>query len=233
MINWHLDFFRDFSEICVALRVDPESGTPDDWDQYARRFADWKKTTANPKLVSGMFVLRPWRTYRRASAEPRSRGQTYASRGLASEFGGPASRTQQSASRRAPPRASGSPAAEAAASAMDPTADFANRFYTGGPLAGWEFEPRIPALVQPVPRNPFRLRRAMRRRERRGLDRHRAGPATMCRTIFFPTSRSDISAARRARLSGCGHQRQEARIACSIPPTRALATRKSPTRTGR
>ena len=25
MINWHLDFFRDFSEICVAMRVDPES----------------------------------------------------------------------------------------------------------------------------------------------------------------------------------------------------------------
>ncbi len=27
MINWHLDFFRVFSEICVALRVDPESST--------------------------------------------------------------------------------------------------------------------------------------------------------------------------------------------------------------
>ena len=25
MINWHLDFFRDFSEICIAMRVDPEA----------------------------------------------------------------------------------------------------------------------------------------------------------------------------------------------------------------
>src|SRR3984957_19796537 len=58
MINWHLDFFRVFSEVCVALRVDPDSSTPDDWNQYARRYADWKKTTANPKLVAGIYVLR-------------------------------------------------------------------------------------------------------------------------------------------------------------------------------
>src|SRR5580692_9539461 len=33
MINWHLDFFRDFSEICVAMRVEPDGVTRDDWDQ--------------------------------------------------------------------------------------------------------------------------------------------------------------------------------------------------------
>src|SRR5580693_1986520 len=30
MINWHLDFFRVFSEVCVALRVDPDSNTHED-----------------------------------------------------------------------------------------------------------------------------------------------------------------------------------------------------------
>ena len=30
MINWHLDFFRVFSEVCVTLRVDPDSSTQDD-----------------------------------------------------------------------------------------------------------------------------------------------------------------------------------------------------------
>src|SRR5579872_6375747 len=58
MVNWHLDFFRDFSEICVAMRVDPETGAHGDWNQYARRFADWKKSTANPNLVSGLYILR-------------------------------------------------------------------------------------------------------------------------------------------------------------------------------
>src|ERR1700689_776751 len=58
MINWHLDFFRVFSEICVAMRVDPDSSTQDDWEQYARRYEEWKKTTANPNLVAGLYVLR-------------------------------------------------------------------------------------------------------------------------------------------------------------------------------
>src|ERR1700722_20485257 len=54
MINWHLDFFRAFSEICVAMRVDPDSTTQEDWDQYARRLEDWKKTAENTDLVAGL-----------------------------------------------------------------------------------------------------------------------------------------------------------------------------------
>src|ERR1700736_2534979 len=51
MINWHLDFFRDFSEICIAIRVEPEAGPREDWTQYVRRFDEWKKSTAHPDLV--------------------------------------------------------------------------------------------------------------------------------------------------------------------------------------
>src|SRR6202171_380328 len=58
MINWHLDFFRDFSEICIAMRVEPEAGAPNDWNQYVGRFGEWKKATAHPGLVSGLYVLR-------------------------------------------------------------------------------------------------------------------------------------------------------------------------------
>ena len=57
MINWHLDLFRDFSEICMAMRVDPEEGSKSDWDQYANRFAEWKKATAHPELVSNIYLL--------------------------------------------------------------------------------------------------------------------------------------------------------------------------------
>src|SRR5712672_4675660 len=58
MVNWHLDFFRDFSEICIAMRVDPGAGAQGDWNQYARRFDDWKKSTAHPNLVSGLYILK-------------------------------------------------------------------------------------------------------------------------------------------------------------------------------
>src|ERR1700686_3949192 len=50
MINWHLDFFRDFSEICIAMRVEPEGSAQNDWNQYVRRFGEWKKGTADPDL---------------------------------------------------------------------------------------------------------------------------------------------------------------------------------------
>src|SRR5258708_5342476 len=56
MINWPLDFFRDFSEICVAMRVDREAGAQSDLAQYARRFTEWKKSTAHPALISGVYV---------------------------------------------------------------------------------------------------------------------------------------------------------------------------------
>src|SRR5579863_4647240 len=61
MINWHLDFFRAFSDICVALRVDSDASTAKDWNLYAARFADWKKATANPNLVSSVYIVRTGR----------------------------------------------------------------------------------------------------------------------------------------------------------------------------
>src|ERR1700690_1693747 len=57
MINWHLDLFRDLSEICIAGRDAPEVDAKADWNQYARRFTEWKKTAARPELVSNMYIL--------------------------------------------------------------------------------------------------------------------------------------------------------------------------------
>ncbi len=149
MINWHLDFFRVFSEVCVALRVDPESGTADDWDQYARRYVDWKKTTANPNLVSGLYILR----FNEAPAAQVLRltpsGQRFEPGDWPSNFRELREELQQPAPIAG---ASGSSASSGGtnAAALDANAEFANRFYTGGPLAGWQFVPQIPALVRSV-----------------------------------------------------------------------------------
>ncbi len=150
MINWHLDFFRAFSEVCVALRVDAESGTQDDWDQYVRRYADWKKTTANPKLVAGIFVLRPGEPTSAEVLSLGASGQHMEPGAWPSNLGPLRAELEQSSSTLA--AGESSPAAGAAN--REVTADFANRFYTGGALAGWQFEPRVPALVRSVARNP-------------------------------------------------------------------------------
>jgi len=150
MINWHLDFFRVFSEVCVSLRVDPDSSTQDDWEQYARRYEDWKKTTANPDLVAGLYVLRFDETPAAQVLRLAPFGQRFEPSGWPSNFGDLREELQQSASK---PGADGSSASSGGTNAaLDTSAEFANRFYTGGPLAGWEFEPRIPALVRSVAR---------------------------------------------------------------------------------
>jgi len=152
MINWHLDFFRVFSEVCVALRVDPESSTADDWDQYARRYVDWEKTTANPNLVSGLYILR----FNEAPAAQVLRltpsGQRFEPSDWPSNFRELRDELQQPAPNAG---ANGSSASSGGtnAAALDANAEFANRFYTGGPLAGWQFVPQIPALVRSVAHN--------------------------------------------------------------------------------
>src|SRR6202049_3768998 len=57
MINWHLDFFRDFSEICLTMHIDPENDQRGDGDQYVRRFAEWKARAVYPRLVSDLYLL--------------------------------------------------------------------------------------------------------------------------------------------------------------------------------
>jgi signal transduction histidine kinase len=152
MINWHLDFFRAFSEVCVALRVDPESSTQDDWDQYARRFADWKKTTANPNLVAGIYM---WRPGEADGADLLALAPT-TGRFEAAKWPQPLSDLRQEIaqldSKDGGAAADSSAERNAAAGLQNSNLEFANRFYTGGPLSGWKFEPRIPALVRSVTR---------------------------------------------------------------------------------
>src|SRR6266851_9838533 len=137
MINWHLDFFRVFSEVCVALRVDPDSSTQEEWDQYARRFADWKKTTANPNLVAGLYILRFDEAPGAQVLRLANSGQRFEPIDWPSNFRELHEEIQQAASK---PGGDGSSAVSGGANAaavLDGNSEFANRFYTGGPLAGW------------------------------------------------------------------------------------------------
>jgi signal transduction histidine kinase len=41
MIKWHLDFYGEFSTVCVALQIGPDSGERDSWEDYLHRYARW------------------------------------------------------------------------------------------------------------------------------------------------------------------------------------------------
>jgi signal transduction histidine kinase len=153
MINWHLDFFRDFSEICIAMRVEPRAGAQDDWNQYLRRFDEWKKSTAHPDLVSGLYVLQFDETPGAKTVRLDPPKQRIEPSDWPENFAGLRRELQIASSILIP---AGAPARanefqEAPAQASD--REFADRFYAGGALADWQFEPNIPALVRPIARN--------------------------------------------------------------------------------
>ncbi|HXC31893.1 MAG TPA: HAMP domain-containing sensor histidine kinase [Verrucomicrobiae bacterium] len=150
MINWHLDFFRVFSEVCIALRVDPESSTSDDWNQYARRYVDWKRTTANPGLVAGLYILRLGEAPSAQVLRLAPSGQRFEPSEWPANFGELREELQQADVKADAAGTAGAPAGANPAAAPDASLGFADRFYSGGPLAGWQFEPRIPALVRPL-----------------------------------------------------------------------------------
>lgn len=154
MINWHLDFFRVFSEVCVALRVDPDSSTQDDWDQYARRYIEWKKTTANPDFVAGMYIVRFGESPAAQVLRLASTAQRFEPSDWPSTFRELREELQQGDSKAQVDGGAGSSGGSNAATAQDANVEFADRFYSGGALAGWQFEPRIPALVRSIARNP-------------------------------------------------------------------------------
>jgi signal transduction histidine kinase len=146
LINWHLDLFRDFSEICIALHTDPDLDLQDDLRQYARRFADWKKSTAHPGLVSGVYMMgfdevRGPETLRLDPAAQRFEPEDLPPNLAALErqlrqtnsqgFSGAANETQIPDSQTV-------------------DREFADRFNAGSPLAGWRFEPSTPALVRQI-----------------------------------------------------------------------------------
>ena len=151
LINWHLDFLREFSELCFSLRVDPVRNPQNDLDQYARLFAEWKAMTAHPDLVSNVYVLRPAEGSPLQVARLNLSRQRFEPDSSPSNLASLETELLQNSSKPAAATADSSFADDV----LDPRTqtglgDFANRFLPGSALVGWRFEPDVPALVHPI-----------------------------------------------------------------------------------
>jgi signal transduction histidine kinase len=148
MINWHLELYRDFSQICLTLGVDPEGEPLSDLGQFARSFAEWRAGATYPNLVSNLYVLQPdgpahsdalrfnpatgrferdsWPTNLLAFREKLNTilPVSVTAADVARKFNKPPSQTQHQ--------------------------QFVEGIYPHGPLIGWRFEPSIPALLHPI-----------------------------------------------------------------------------------
>jgi signal transduction histidine kinase len=152
MINWHLDFFRAFSEICLALRADSDAGSKADRNAYATRFADWKKSSAYPNLVAGLYLV-----HAGGGSDAPVLQLSFASRSFESipwpqNLETLREEIEQPSSHPGDDRETSLKGNAGFTTALDAGPAFENRIYAGGALAGWRFEPRIPALVRPLAR---------------------------------------------------------------------------------
>jgi len=147
MIDWHLDFYRRFSTICVALQVGPDSGAFDNWPTFRERYAQWRETTKTPELVESLYF---WETSQKSAPQLlRFDGGTRLSEAAAP----PAS--FEPLLRRLRSRA-GNLRSGLQAWRPDDQDGVAgshsgdNTPLLGDPLTGWQFDPAIPALVHPI-----------------------------------------------------------------------------------
>ncbi len=66
MMDWHLDFFRQLSDLPIALQVGPDAGAHDTWEIYLQRYQLWTNIAVDSALVQNVFI---WETS--TSAQPR------------------------------------------------------------------------------------------------------------------------------------------------------------------
>jgi signal transduction histidine kinase len=68
MMKWHSDLYGEFSAICIAMQVGPDSGARDTWNDYLERYVEWNYALPhesspyvyrNPDLVGEIYI---WET---------------------------------------------------------------------------------------------------------------------------------------------------------------------------
>ena len=127
MINWHLDFLRNFSEICLTMRVDPDHEAIGDLHQFAARVAEWKAVARYPDLVSEVYVIPAGGSARHHALRLNSSSREFEAVEWPAYFLTWADALDKPVS--------------------TPVADQASSSFMGAAVRGWRFEPEPPALL--------------------------------------------------------------------------------------
>ena len=159
MMKWHSDLYGEFSAICTAIQVGPDSGARDTWNDYLERYVEWNYALPheslpyiyrNPDLVGEIYI---WETNQQP--KPRLLWLNLNTRKIEPisplpEFSTLLPRLQaNSASLSVALRTWKLPGAspdkgvgaDTSAPAIDPGSNT---------LTGWQFDENIPAIVHPI-----------------------------------------------------------------------------------
>jgi signal transduction histidine kinase len=161
MMKWHLNLYREFSTICIALQVGPDSGAGDHWNDYLRRYEEWRSTAinadfveniySNPDIVSDIYIYETSRGAdgRLLRLDPDA--------GKIERLGNPvglqallAHLQGKSGNLRMALRAWESSESAATAEPERETESSPGHNLRRNPVTGWQFDESIPAIVHPI-----------------------------------------------------------------------------------
>ena len=161
MIKWHLDFYGEFSNVCVALQIGPDSGERDSWEDYLHRYAKWG-TTANTRylpdqlytnrdLVQEIYI---WETSRRTAARLLrldAEKERIENSVAPSELQSLLTHLERNSSNlRTALRAWADGAPDEEAYGSDEGASSPSYSLRSNAETGWQFDEQVPALVHPI-----------------------------------------------------------------------------------
>jgi signal transduction histidine kinase len=136
MMSWHLNLFRDLSDVCLRVRLDSDSLSAHALEQKVQRFHEQQAGAEYPDLVSQFNLLTA------DPALPSLRWNATARHFEPAERSAPLTALRDELSRSAPP----GPAAVVASRSGD-TNPLA---YTSSDLRGWRFDARLPGMLRPI-----------------------------------------------------------------------------------
>jgi len=161
MMKWHLDLYGELSTICIGLQVGPDSGANDRWDDYLRRYVEWRRVAtsssfveniySNPDVVSDIYIWETsnWtgpRLLRLDADKVRIERSALPAelRPLLAHLEGKASNLHVAlrAWQADAPRINVDPGAE-------PESSLAHKLRSTA-ITGWQFDESIPAIVHPI-----------------------------------------------------------------------------------
>ena len=149
MLDWHLDFYRDFAAVCVALQVGPDSGAQDGWNAYAQRYTDWTKASGAVDPVKDVYL---WG----ASQKNDERFLRINSRTTKIEVQTPPDEMKTLLTRLSENSSNLRVAMHAweLKPEMGSPEEATGRGARGDTMTGWQFDPNIPAIVHPIIHHP-------------------------------------------------------------------------------
>ncbi len=159
MMKWHADLYGEFSAICTAIQVGPDSGARDTWEDYFARYLEWNYALPheslpyiyrNPDLVGEVYI---WETNQQAT--PRLFWLNLDSKKI--ELIPPPQEFSPLLARLRANSASLSMALNAwklpgQANGTKPAGDSASAQVAAGTntIPGWQFDENVPAIVHPI-----------------------------------------------------------------------------------